>query len=91
MRLIGSRDGRQGSVTIHQNVDLYATNLSSDASVSHTLRPGRVAWVQVARGAVDLNGHLLSAGDGASVEDIETLTLTSTSQDAEVLMFDMAA
>lgn len=91
LRLIGSRDGRQGSVTIHQNVDLYATNLSSDASVSHTLRPGRVAWVQVARGAVDLNGHLLSAGDGASVEDIETLTLTSTSQDAEVLMFDMAA
>jgi len=89
--LVGSRDGRQGSVTIHQDVDLYAANLKDGDTVTHTLQPGRVAWVQVARGAVDLSGHALSAGDGASVQTLATLTLTGNAEDAEVLVFDMAA
>jgi redox-sensitive bicupin YhaK (pirin superfamily) len=91
LRLVGSRDGRHGSVTIHQNVDLYATNLQANDTVSHTLQPGRVAWVQVARGTVDLNGHTLSGGDGASVQGLEMLILTGNSDDAEVLLFDLAA
>ena len=88
LRLVGSRDGRHGSVTIHQDVDLYATILEDGAGVTHALRTGRKAWVQVARGAVRLNGQPLSQGDGAAVSDEGTLTLTGT-PDAEVLLFDM--
>ncbi|MBD2113968.1 MULTISPECIES: pirin family protein [Cyanophyceae] len=91
LRLVGSRDGRDGSVTIHQDVSLYATTLSDGDAVAHTLAPGRVAWVQVARGAVNLNGHDLTAGDGAAVSDLDTLSLTGAADEAEVLLFDMAA
>ncbi|MBE9137149.1 pirin family protein [Nodosilinea sp. LEGE 07088] len=89
LRLVGSRDGRDGSVTIHQNVSLYAATLAEGEQATHTLAPGRVAWVQVAKGAVHLNGHALTAGDGAAVSDLEILTLTG--DEAEVLLFDMAA
>jgi redox-sensitive bicupin YhaK (pirin superfamily) len=91
LRLVGSRDGRQGSVTIHQDVDLYATTLKQGEAVHHDLSSGRVAWVQVARGAIDLNGYALSAGDGAAITDLETLTLTGAADAAEVLVFDMVA
>lgn len=91
LRLVGSRDGRDGSVTIHQDVDLYASTLQSGEAVNHTLKQGRVAWVQVARGAAELNGHALTAGDGAAVTEAEALTLTATADNAEVLLFDMAA
>lgn len=90
-RLLGSPDGRDGSVTIHQDLDLYATVLQPQATVTHLLAAGRQAWVQVAQGAVQLNGHALTAGDGAALKDETTLTLVSTSTDAEVLLFDMAA
>jgi hypothetical protein len=91
LRLIGSPDGREGSVTIHQDVNLYATRLANGNQVDHTLSPDRVAWVQVARGAVELNGHTLTAGDGAAVSDLEQLTLIGTADESEVLLFDMAA
>jgi hypothetical protein len=91
LRLVGSHDGRRGSVTIHQDVDLYATNLSDGERVTHHLQRGRVAWVQVARGAIDLNGHALTAGDGASIQAVDTVTLTGKAENTEVLMFDMAA
>jgi redox-sensitive bicupin YhaK (pirin superfamily) len=91
LRLIGSRDGRDGSVTIHQNVDLYATNLTEAAVVEHPLAPGRVAWLQVAGGAVEVNGHTLTAGDGAAITEVEHLRVTGLADDAEVLLFDMAA
>lgn len=91
LRLVGSRDGRDGSVTIHQDVSLYATSLGEGDAVEHALAPGRVAWVQVARGAVNLNGHTLTAGDGAAVSDLDTLSLTGVANEAEVLLFDMAA
>ena len=88
LRLVGARDGRHGAVTIHQDVDLYATILEGGAEVAHALAPGRKAWVQVARGAVRLNGQTLAQGDGAAVSDEGTLTFTGT-PDAEVLLFDM--
>ena len=90
LRLVGSRDGRDGSVTIHRDVDLYATVLGDNDTVSHELKTGRVAWVQVARGSATLNGEQLYPGDGVAVEAASTLALTGTS-DAEVLVFDMAA
>ena len=90
-RLVGSRDGRDGSVTIHQDLDLYATALEPQAVVTYALAAGRQAWVHVARGAVQLNGHDLTAGDGAAITEATDLTLVGTSADAEVLLFDMAA
>ncbi|WP_448207064.1 pirin family protein [Azospirillum sp. sgz302134] len=89
LRLVGSRDGRQGSVTIHQDVDLYATLLGDGDTVTHELRPGRHAWVQVARGQARLNGVVLKEGDGAAVSNETTLTLDS-GIGAEVLVFDLA-
>lgn len=88
LRLIGSRDGRDGSVTIHQDVDLYATALEAGETVTHTLRRERVAWVQVARGAIELNGNHLEAGDGAAIESVSDLAITGTAS-SEVLLFDM--
>ena len=89
LRLIGSRDGRDGSVTIHRDVDLYATVLKAGNSVTHTVPEGRGAWVQVARGNAKLNGELLKAGDGVSFEQSGELKLEGV-DDAEVLLFDMA-
>jgi redox-sensitive bicupin YhaK (pirin superfamily) len=91
LRLIGSRNGLDGSVTIHQDLNLYATRLSSQQSVTHALAPGRVAWLQVVQGAVSVNGQHLTAGDGAAVTETPKLTLTGTGEDTEVLLFDMAA
>ena len=88
LRLIGSRDGRDGSVTIHQDVDLYVTLLVNRDSVSHELTAGRKGWVQVARGSVVLNEKELMPGDGVAAEGPATITLTG-SPEAEVLLFDM--
>lgn len=90
LRLIGSRDGREGSVTIHQDVDLYAALLEEGGSVTHALKAGRGAWVQVATGTVKLNGEQLHPGDGVAVAQSGPLELVGTSEDAEVLLFDMA-
>jgi redox-sensitive bicupin YhaK (pirin superfamily) len=91
LRLVGSRDGREGSVVIHQDIDLYAAVLGDGDAVSHELIPGRVAWLQVARGAVQLNDQTLTAGDGAAIEAESAITLTSIAPDSEVLLFDLAA
>ncbi len=88
LRLVGSRDGRDGSVTIHQDVDLYATVLADGESVTHALPQGRKGWVQVARGSVRLNEQPLHAGDGVAIEGAVTITLTGAS-DTEVLLCDM--
>jgi len=89
LRLIGSRDGRDGSVTVHQDVDIYATVLEPGETVSHALAADRIAWIQVARGSIKLNGQLLEAGDGLAVQTQGELLLKSESS-AEVLLFDMA-
>ncbi len=90
LRLIGSRDGRDGSVTIHQDTDFYAALLERDESVSLVVREGRGAWVQVARGSVSVNGQRLDAGDGLAVPAAGELTLAAT-ESAEVLLFDLVA
>jgi hypothetical protein len=91
LRLVGSQDGRERSVTIHQDLDLFATQLAAGDSVTHPLATNRVAWVHVARGAVELNGQPLTAGDGAAIAAATPLTLTGVGDDTEVLLFDMAA
>jgi len=87
-RLLASRDGRDGSVTIHQDAELLIAAPDAGTTLRHALHPGRHAWVQVARGAVSLNGTPLSAGDGASVTGETTLTVEAGSP-GEVLLFDL--
>jgi redox-sensitive bicupin YhaK (pirin superfamily) len=88
LKLVGSPDGRDGSVTIHQDASLYATILKAAESATLTLAKDRAAWVQVAKGAITLNGQTLAEGDGAAVSNETSLTLTATA-DAEVLVFDL--
>jgi redox-sensitive bicupin YhaK (pirin superfamily) len=88
LRLVGSRDGREGSVTIHQDADLYASLLGAEDAVSYELGDGRNGWVQVARGSVRLNGNELAAGDGAALKGAQSLTIDGL-DDAEILLFDM--
>jgi redox-sensitive bicupin YhaK (pirin superfamily) len=89
LRLVASRDARDGSVKIHQDVDLYATLLSSATELRHELRSGRHAWVQVASGEVSVNDQMLSAGDGAALSD-ESAVKLSARDDSEILLFDLA-
>ena len=88
LRLVASPDGADGSVTIHQDVRVYATRLAPGLEVVHRLAPGRHAWVQVARGALSLGGQRLGEGDGAAVSDESTLKLVG-GKDAEALVFDL--
>jgi redox-sensitive bicupin YhaK (pirin superfamily) len=89
LTLVVSRDGREDSITIHQDVDLYFAALAARDGVSHPLRPGRHAWAHVAHGAVGLNGTPMAGGDGAAIADELALEL-SASEDSEVLLFDLA-
>ena len=89
LRLLVSPDGRDGSVKIRQDNDLYATVLSKGETVNHELKPDRYAYVQVARGSVTLNGTKLDEGDGAAISNEKTVELTGE-QKAEVLLFDLA-
>jgi redox-sensitive bicupin YhaK (pirin superfamily) len=89
LRLVASQDGRDGSVVIRQDADLYASLLGAGEQVTHTLRSGRSAWLQVMRGAVNVNGQALRAGDGAAVSSEPVLTIAATSSDTEILLFDL--
>ena len=93
LRLVASPDGAQGSVSIHQDARLYSSLLQPGESVRHDFAAGRAGWVQIARGAVTLEGATgkpvrLSAGDGASIEDESGLTLTAITP-TELLLFDL--
>ena len=90
LRLVASGDGREGSVTVHQDVDLYATLLTSGDSVTHRLGAERQAWIHVARGAVRVDGEHLQAGDGVAIAGVDAITLEGD-EDAEALLFDLAA
>lgn len=89
LRLIASRDGRDGSIVIHQDAAVYNALLEPGAEVIHPLAPARHAWLQVARGSVTLNGLHLEEGDGAAISD-ETAVALAARQPAEVLLFDLA-
>ncbi len=89
LQLVASRDGRDGSVRVHTDNEILATMLEPKQSVRHELAKGRHAWVQVARGAVTVNGTKLDQGDGAAISDERVVELTGV-EDAEVLVFDLA-
>jgi redox-sensitive bicupin YhaK (pirin superfamily) len=89
LRLVASRDGRDGSVTVHQDVRLYVGTLEAGEELSHRLGDDRHAWVQVIRGAVLLNSTPLTAGDGAAVSK-ETVLQVRATDAAELLLFELA-
>jgi len=88
LRLLVSPDGRDGSVKIRQDNELYATVLGADQAVQHELKPDRHAYVQVTRGTITLNGKQLETGDGAAISQEKRLELTGV-KEAEVLLFDL--
>lgn len=90
LRLIGSQDGRQGSLTIHQDVDLYASILAKGDAVRHRIEPGRKGWIQVARGTVEANQRPLHVGDGYGIVEAGSLEIVAA-DDAEMLLFDLGA
>jgi len=87
--LIAAKDGRDGSVTVHQDVDVWAARFSPGEQLSFPLKQSRNIWTQVARGAVNLNGMLLNAGDGAAISEESTLEIKALDH-AEILVFDLA-
>ena len=89
LRLIASQDGRDGSVKVHQDLNLYATVLGEGEQVNFSVKGDRQVWVQVARGSVMLNGQPLAQGDAAAVSQETRLDLTGK-EPAEVLVFDLA-
>ncbi len=89
-RVIASHDGRDGSVTIHQDAQLAAAILEKGKTVGYDLGKSRYAWLQVARGEITLNGKTLKAGDGAAVEKESSIELTGAADRSEVLLFDLA-
>jgi redox-sensitive bicupin YhaK (pirin superfamily) len=88
-RLLASPDARDGAVAIHQDVDLYAGVFAPGEGARFEMRPGRHAWLQVAQGAVTLNGETFGQGDGAAVSDETALDVKATA-DSEIILFDLA-
>ena len=89
LRLVASRDGREGSLILHQSVDLYASLLSAGDSLKHTLKGKTPAWIQIIKGSLSINGVLLSAGDGAGIVEEAEICIAAT-DDAEFLLFDFS-
>ncbi len=88
-KLVGSNDGKDGSITIHQDVSLFAIILDRKKTLQYSIPTNRHIWLQIARGSIEINdGTLLSAGDGASVSKEDFLKLTAE-QDSEFLLFDL--
>jgi redox-sensitive bicupin YhaK (pirin superfamily) len=87
--LLASADGRDGSVQIEQDVDLWLTRPGKGERRERLLRPGRHAWVHVAQGSANVNGHDLQEGDGAAVSG-ESAVVVTGAVDPEVLIFDLA-
>ena len=88
LNLVASKTGREDSIRINQNTDLWLARFSGDESLAHELKPGRHAWVHVAEGEVELNGKHLTTGDGAAVSKESKLEFAGQGK-AQVLLFDL--
>jgi redox-sensitive bicupin YhaK (pirin superfamily) len=88
LRLVAGPDGRDGTITVHQDARLFVANLEADERVVHEVERGRGLWLQLARGIVTVNGTEMREGDGAAVEDEPAITIEADT-DAEFLLFDL--
>jgi redox-sensitive bicupin YhaK (pirin superfamily) len=89
-RLIASRDGRDGSLQVHQDMALYASLLTAGTALAYEASAGRSLYLQIARGSVDMDGTRLLAGDAAKINDQRSLSLKALA-DSELLLFDLPA
>jgi redox-sensitive bicupin YhaK (pirin superfamily) len=89
LRLVASADGRDGSIVIYQDVQLFASVLNAGDQVTYPLSPERKAWLQLARGALELNGRALETGDGVALESESNLQIEAKRNDTELLLFDL--
>jgi quercetin 2,3-dioxygenase len=88
LNLVTSKTGRDGSIAIHQDADLWLARLNAGNRVTHKLANGRHAWVHVAEGEVSLNGKKLAGGDAAAIDE-ETALELSAAKPSQVLLFDL--
>lgn len=89
LRLVASPDGRDNSVTIHQNANLYVAALNQGDRLEHNVNNNRSLWLQVARGGIEINNHALYAGDGAGIIQESQLAIAATEDNTEILLFDL--
>ncbi len=87
--LVISHDGREGSATIHQHVDIYRLRMKAGESVSHDLAAGRGLWLQLVTGRLEVGEAILNPGDAASTETPGEIGFTAT-EDADAILFDLA-
>ncbi len=90
LKLVASPDGRDNSVTIHQDANLYVAVLNEGDRMNHSSNDNRSVWLQIARGSAEINGQTLQAGDGAAVTQETDIALSATKDNTEILMFDLA-
>ncbi len=88
LQLVISKTGRDGSIAIHQDADLWLAKLEKGNQTTTQLAPGRHAWIHVAEGEVSLNGETLTSGDAAAVSEVSALKLSAT-KPSQVLLFDL--
>jgi redox-sensitive bicupin YhaK (pirin superfamily) len=88
LRLVASPDGRENSLTLHQDAEVYLSSLARGEQATHSLQPGRSAWLQILRGSAQLNGIALEAGDGAAISEESSLSVRAA-RPAEVMLFDL--
>ena len=89
-KLVASPDGRYGSITIHQDANLYVAVLNKGDRVNYPTDNNRSLWLQIARGSAEINGQTLQAGDGAAITKETNIELATTIDDTEILLFDLA-
>ncbi len=90
LKLVASADGKDNSVTIHQDASLYVAVLSKGDRINYNINKNRKLWLQVARGEIEVNGQTVNTGDGAAITLEEDLELAATADNTEILLFDLA-
>lgn len=88
LKLLASKEGRDGSQKINQDADVYASVFTADVEKEFQVRPGRAVWIQLAEGEAEVNGQILHSGDGLAIQDEKTLKIKST-KETEFLLFDL--
>jgi redox-sensitive bicupin YhaK (pirin superfamily) len=89
LHLVASKSGRNGSLAINQDADLFLGKLDPGKSLRHDLAPGRHAWLQVIEGELNVNGQILEAGDALAVSDLAGVTVSSARKPSDFLLFDL--
>ena len=88
LRIVASHDGRDGSLSIHQDAIIYLSKLESGNSLNYDIPPARHAWLQVLRGSVTLNETAMDTSDGAAISNETELSITAT-DDSEIMLFNL--